>query len=413
MQDMIPPRRPSIRSIPVAPGHRHLPSEQGGASSHHRSRRQFWLLGAGVLVTGAVVGLVLSTLFERATITVYLKTQDIALPPTILAAPNAPEGMLSYQTVTITETASTSAQTTGTQQVSKYATGAITIYNSYSTASQKLTANTRFQASDGKIYRIHTALTVPGESAGSYGTYTPGSVTTIIYADAPGVGYNRATTTSFTIPGFKSDPRYSKFTAQSQGAIIGGFVGSVPAVTSTDEKTAEGVLKQQLQASLQSAAQKATPSGFIAAQGQGGITYADIVETPASATNVTLSQSASELVVLVRASDLATLLATQAIPIYKNEPIAFADPSKVALTLPTDGTTTGQLTLGMSGTTTLVWQFDPNAVKKAVAGKQRSTFEQSIDTFQPAIAKATAAISPFWKQTFPTDPAKITVQVAQ
>ena len=415
MQDMTPPRRSSIRSIPVAPGHHHLPPEHppGERQRHRGSGRQFWIVGIGIIVLCAILGFIVSTLFEQATIVIHPKTADIALPTTILAVPNAPAGTLSYQTVTITQTASTTAQANGTQHISKPATGAITIYNSYSTANQLLAANTRFQASDGKIYRIHTAVTVPGETTGSYGTYTPGSVTAIVYADQPGPDYNRSTATTFSIPGFKGTARYTKFSAQSQGVIGGGFIGDTPAIAATDETTAEGVLKQQLQSSLQSAAARATPSGTIAAQGQASITYTDITETSASATNITLSQSASETIVLVRASDLASLLATELVPGYSGEAVAFADPSSISIRLPQDGATTGQLTLGMSGTTTLVWQFDADAFKKSVAGKHRSEFEHVVDTLKPAIAAATATIRPFWKQTFPTDPAKIMVQIGK
>ena len=415
---MIPPRRPSIRTIPVAPGHRHAQPPEGsdGPQQPHTSRprgmRLVWL-GVGVVVACAALGLLLSTLFENAVVTIYPKTETVTLPSTMLAQPNAPLGTVSYQTISITRTASTTVQANGTQQVAKPTTGAITIYNSYSATAQTLLSGTRFAAPDGKIYRTRAAVTVPGETKNADGTYAPGSVTAIVYADAPGPDYNRSTPTSFTIPGFKSKPQYTKFSAQSQGAMSGGFVGAVPAVAPADEATAEAALKQQLQLALQQALGAAVPSGSIAAQGQAAITYADIAETPTSATAVTLAQSASETVVFVRASDVAAFVAKASVPEYAGEPVAFANPDAVALTLPPGGATTGQLALGMSGTATLVWQCDTDAFKKALAGKPRSQFEGIAASYKPAVSKATAIIRPFWKATFPADPAKITVQTAQ
>lgn len=417
---MIPPRRPSIRNIPVAAEHHHVPPHErfDDEQPPHRPAppRSYALLwwGVGVVAVCAVAGLVLSTLFERATVTVYPKTQSITLPPSVVAQPNAPLGSLSYQTVTVTQTASTTAQATGTQKVSKFATGAIIISNTYSTASQQLTANTRFQASDGKIYRIHAPVTVPGDTKNVDGTIVPGTATAIVYADGAGADYNRTTQTAFTIPGFKGTPRYTRFTAQSQGAISGGFVGTAPAIAITDETAAEATLKQSLTAALQLAAQHAAPSGSIVAQRPVTPTYTDIAETPVGTSNsVVLSQSASEVVVFVSAVDLATFLAKQTVPEYKGESVLFADPSTVELTLPLGGATTGPLTLGLGGSATLVWQFDQNTLIQALLGtsKDAASFERVVQHFQPAIAKAEADVHPFWKGTFPTNPSRITIKL--
>ena len=93
--------------------------------------------------------------------------------------------------------------------------------------------------------------------------------------------------------------------------------------------------------------------------------------------------------------------------------MTFADPSAVSVSA---GTSTGQggaLQLQLGGQATLVWVFDPNALKAALVGKQKSDFESVIKSFEPAIAAADAGIRPFWAATFPTDPGKITVTAAK
>src|SRR5262249_20984903 len=145
-------------------------------------------------------------------------------PTMVPAELNAPPGTLSYQMLTVSQSATTTASATGSQQVQKQASGVITISNAYSSAPQTLVATTRFEAPDGKIYRIHTGVTVPGMTAGK-----PGTVSEPAYADVAGVEYNRSGTTTYTIPGFKSDPRFTKITASS-GSMTGGFTGTQPTV---------------------------------------------------------------------------------------------------------------------------------------------------------------------------------------
>ena len=112
--------------------------------------------------------------------------------------------------VTTSRTASTTVKATGTEQVSQSASGVITIYNDYSTAPQTLITNTRFEAPDGNIYRIHQGVTVPGATASAGGALTPGTISVTAYADQPGASYNIGQT-QFTIPGFKNDPSTASF----------------------------------------------------------------------------------------------------------------------------------------------------------------------------------------------------------
>ena len=114
-----------------------------------------------------------------------------------------------------------SVQATGTAPgTTQKARGMITISNAYSADPQSLVATTRFETSDGKVYRLTEGVTVPGMK----GT-TPGTIDATVIADQPGTSYNIATAT-FTIPGFKGSPKYDKFSARSQKAMAGGSDGS-------------------------------------------------------------------------------------------------------------------------------------------------------------------------------------------
>ena len=419
MQDMTPPDR-SIRNIPVSSnGHRRTaPPERFRddiplPKRRKRSRRfLWWVLGAVVVCVAA--GLLLSTVFEGATVTITPKTQTITPPANITALPDAPDGSLGYQTVSLSQSATTTATASGTTAVSTKASGVITIYNSYSTATQALVANTRFEAPDNKIYRIHSAVTVPGAKKNADGSLAPGTVTATVYADVAGADYNRTSPTTFTIPGFQGDPRYSKFSAQSQGPISGGFVGNQPTVSTTDMQNAQLTLQKQLDSSLRASVGTEVPNGFLPVQGSLNVTYSDIAVTQGTGTTVSLSETANASMAMVNSSDLASILATLLVTGYAGEPVQFASPNPLILQLATTTAgNTGPLSLLLQGTPTLVWQFDQNALKQALLGKDKSAFQSVIETFSPAIEKAQASIRPFWKGTFPTDASKLQIHIQQ
>ncbi len=416
MQDMLPPQGRSIRDIPVPSNHRraHAPETQDPRPPRRRvrgGRGRFWILVIAVLVVCAVLGLLLSTVFAGATITVHARTAQVNVPQTLTAQINAPVGSLAYQPFSATASATSTVPANGTQQVSIQASGVVTISNSYSAASQRLIANTRLEAPDGKIYRIHDSVVVPGMSGSK-----PGSVTATVYADSPGADYNRSGTTTFTIPGFKGNPQYAKFSAQSEGDISGGFVGAQPAVAASDLATAQQQLQTQLDEAVRAKANQ-LPDGYTAIPGSLAVTFGNLQQIPAGSNQASLVQSATASGDIVRTQDLASIIAAKTVQNYAGEAVTFDKSSTFTMQLasssqPTDET----LNLNLAGTAVLVWQFDPNALKQALIGKPKNQFETILQSFAPAIQCSTdspcsAAIRPFWQSTFPTDPNKLNIVV--
>ena len=80
------------------------------------------------------------------------------------------------------------------------ASGSITVYNNYSTASVKLIKNTRFQTPAGLIFRVPADVVIPGKQGS-----TPGQVTVTVFADQVGQQYNIGPTPRLTVPGLQSN----------------------------------------------------------------------------------------------------------------------------------------------------------------------------------------------------------------
>ena len=417
----------SIRNIPVPTAHRRtaprpqydekeerFDEERPRPRRRRRLGRRLWLIGAGVVAVCIIGGLLLSTVFSGATVRVSPRTEKVTPPATLEARLGAPVGMLTYQNLIIRRFATTTIAASGTAYASRQAQGSITIYNTFSGVSQRLIANTRFEAPDAKIYRIRNSVAVPGTTKNADGSLKAGTVIAIIYADSPGADYNRPDSTRFTIPGFKGDPRYDKFYAQSQGTISGGFVGNEPAVPPADLAKAQTTLKLELDSALDAAASAEIPEGFLPIPGTLVITYADIMKTQ-DGNNATLSQGAQATGAIVRANDFATALARAALAgKYKGEAVVLQDPSQISISLAASSSQAdGALRLALSGAPTLIWQFDPAAVKTALVGKKLDALSQIISSFSPAIVQARATVRPFWQGSFPSDPNKITVTVEE
>lgn len=406
-------RRPGRHSASVE--HVHSlppdPSDREGFS-RRRGRRglsRFWLWAVVVIFFCALFGLLLSTVFAGATVTVYPRTETVEPPATLQAQQNAPVGVLQYQTLTVTRSASQSVAAAGTQRVSRAASGVVTISNNYSGSPQRLIANTRFEAPDGKIYRIRGSVTVPGMTAAK-----PGTVTATIYADSPGPDYNKTGVTVFTIPGFKGDPRYGKFSAQSTGGISGGFIGDEPAVAPADLAAAKTALQKQVDADVRTAAAAEIPAGSVAIPGTLEVVFADIVQEAGGDKTAKLTQSATATGAIVREADLAAAIARKSIQNYTGEAVLFGEETAMTVDVAsTSKLSDGTLTLQLQGQTSLVWQFDPNALLQALAGKDKSAFQTTIQAFQPAIAKADASIRPFWRGVFPSDTTKIKIKTGK
>jgi hypothetical protein len=313
--------------------------------------------------------------------------------------------------MTVSRSASTTVPATGTHQVSRSASGVVTVYNAFSTDTQRLIANTRFAAPDGKIYRIRDSVVVPGGVKNPDNTLTPGATTVTLYADSPGSEYNRGDT-KFTIPGFKGDPRYDKFYAQGS-SISGGFVGNEPAVAQADLDKATDLIKQGLSQAAQSSLASQVPPGYLPVPGSLQIVFTPLTQTPGDNNTATIAQTATMSGIIVRASDLAASVAKQTVQDYHGETVAFSDVSAVSIATATTTKAAENITLSLSGSPTLVWQYDQAALKAALVGKSKSTFESIVASFAPAIARAEAKVRPFWQGNFPTDPNKIEVKTGQ
>ncbi len=181
-----------------------------------------WLLLV-LLVLGGGVGVGMFVLFPKAKITLEPQTAEQVIRFQGALTVEGANGVETFpgRIASLERSVQLSMETTGaaTGDNAK-ARGKIIIYNDFSKDAQPLVATTRFQAPDGKIFRLIDGVTVPGVTE-TGGKRERGKIEASVVADQDGGEYNLPPTT-FTIPGFKGNPKFEKFSAESIQAFTGG-----------------------------------------------------------------------------------------------------------------------------------------------------------------------------------------------
>ena len=393
LDDIIPPsRRKETESATSSPGQ----------APRRRSRFPFGTFLIIILVIAVSIGALFY--FSSAKVEITPNTISAAVQNSFTA--NQSGGALPFEVVTAQKTASQSVTSSGTQTVNASASGTITVYNTQKSA-QRLIANTRFATAAGLIFRIHSAITVPGGSSSK-----PGSITAKVYADQNGSSYNVGPT-SFTIPGFAGTPEASEVYAQSSVAMTGGASGSVPTVDPTTESKAVSALITALGPDLAASIQAQVPSGYTLLPGAATTTYTELAPAPSTTTGtVDVQEQGVITAVIFPTAALAGAVASSTPGLgYQGEPLMLASSSDLQLVtanMPSASATSFSFTL--SGTASLVYVVDAARIAAAVAGETRSAAEVALTNY-PEIKRAVITLRPFWKQTFPADPASISVVV--
>jgi hypothetical protein len=223
-----------------------------------RENRTGTLIFIAVFIALVVIIFLMSYVFNSATITVVPKNTDISdFNKTILFTQNTTDtNGVKFIVATSSISKSKTLQLSGTQKIEAKASGKIVVYNNFDTNPQKLIKSTRFESSNGKIYRINQSVEIPGKKGD-----TPGSLAVVVYADTYGADYN-SDPTDFTIPGFKGTTRYKGFFARSDGPITGGASGNISIPSLSDINAAKDELAIELAQEMKETLSKIKKDGY-------------------------------------------------------------------------------------------------------------------------------------------------------
>lgn len=350
-------------------------------------------------------------LFAGATIKVTPKQEKSIIDGVFSLSQEEKKSGLLFEVMILAEEKSMDIEATKEQQVDRKAAGEIVVYNSYSSSPQRLIKNTRFEAPDGKIYRIKNSIVVPGMRVKD-GKNTPGSVDVVVYADEPGEEYNRQFS-DFTIPGFKGDPRYKDFYARSKSEIKNGFSGIVRVPSDNAVSNARETLRNELKKTLTEQVYTQKPEGFVAYKDGIFITYDDNDNVTNTSKDVaTVTERATLHGIIFKEDVLAKFIAEQTLASYEGEDIKILNLKDLDFKIidkENSSPLKGDLKASISGNVNIVWVIDDIALSKALTGVPKKQFQDVLAQF-PYIQRAEATIRPFWKRTLPDEAKNIKIE---
>lgn len=427
LQDVIPPEKKSIRHIPL-PGNRKPPvmervgketSEPPKIKTPRRKRNlnlSRWSVSVGAIVVLVAIIIGLSWYFASATVTIKPKQATAAVDIEIRAETDA-SAALAYTLITATSTASEILPTNREENVEKKASGQIVIYNNYSSGSQRLIKNTRFEATDGRIYKIDSSVVVPGQKVEG-GKKVPGSVTVTVYADVAGSEYNLPLSElkgDFTIPGFKGLPQFQSFYARQKTDIIGGFSGRARVVDDASLDEVENSLKARLEQETWDSLGSTLPAEYVLFQTLYTVDFSVSTKDNPGGDGVLVEVIAVGRAAAFNKTDLSSFIAAKSLTGYDtSEVVLIENLSEVSL-LPAESTEgplweKGSLTLDVKGNVRFVWQFDENTLKESLAGRNKKDTDSILRSYK-AIERASVIIKPSWRSKYPENTKRIHAEI--
>ena len=380
-------------------------------SVHNNPRRPklvLWSIAGASLIA---LFFALSFLFAGATVTVTPKVVASTVDGNWTATKDSTGDALAFQVVSLTGEESANLPATGTKQVEQAATGTVTIYNSYSSASQQLLINTRLETPDGKIYKIDKAVTVPGMTTKN-GAKVNGAVTVTAHASAGGEDYNIGLS-DFTIPGFKGDPRFAKFFARSVTPMSGGAKGNLNFVSLADAQKTQDGLTSVLKDKLLKQALAQTPNGFIVFDDSVFLKPETVTPNMYSKTNlVTVTQKGTLYAFLFDEKKLVKNITQSSISQFDGSGVVIPDLNKLKFVLKNkdaiDPITAKDISFSLTGQANIVWVVDQAKLAGDLSGKSKKDFKDILSNYE-SIDKAEVAFKPFWRSKFPDDSKKIKI----
>ncbi len=380
-----------------------------------RSSRGFFIAAilGGVVLVGFVLAWVVSAFWGRAEVTLKFKEipwsfTGIFTADATVSKPDSVGRILPAEVFTLNRNITQSFPATGSENVVERARGTLTIYNAYSSSPQTFVAATRFEAPDGKIFRLEATTVVSGALI-RQGGIIPASTTAVIVADKAGEAYNIGPVARLTIPGFRGTPKFSTFYGALPSGTKGGFVGVTKVPTAQDVTSAKAKAVDTLRASLEGLFITTKPDGFKIPEGASTFVLGKMVANEAadSQGNFDVFGEATLTAIGFRELDLKTLVVQ----------IAEQGGGPLALRSIDFTATSAQFSSGSRKATftsaiqaVLVPVFSPEDFKVTLRGLSVNQAQTAIARLQ-GLEEGKVSLWPFWISNVPENSSHIVLTV--
>jgi len=392
-------------------GYQPVPSRVPSGSGGMMVKIFIAMIALAIVVGG---GFALSTQFAKVTVKVTPRQGRLMVSNTYEATKDGASGLKFVLASNIQAIDEVSVPAGGSETVKTKAQGQIVVYNNYSTKSQNLIATTRFETPGGLVYRTPKAVVVPGQTKNSKGELIPGQLEVAVLADQPGPGYNLKNA-DFKLPGFKGTAKYNKIYARTKTELAGGAVGTQPQVAEVDLTKAKTDLEKQLKLKVVAKLKPQVPDDYVLFDDAIVINFSSqLINDSNKPDQAELKMTADATGVLLNKNELASYLAKQQVPDYKDEPVEISNWSDLKFSLvDTDAlnlATLDKINFKLNGTGNLAWSFDQKDLKEKLQTAGVSNYKSLFSKDFPQVQTASLIFSPPWVRSIPSDNSKIKIE---
>jgi len=366
-----------------------------------KKTRKIWLKMLFGILAVAIIGLVVQFIlnnFSYSIINITPHQESTEVNLSLSAYRGEQKNSLGFEVMQFNKELSTQGNATGFSGEGQKANGKIIVFNTYSSSDQRLIANTRFESSDGKIYRTKTPILIPGF----------GSVEATVYADKSGPDYNIGLT-DFTIPGLKGDPRYKKIYGRSKTEMTGGSNPSVKIISEKDIESTRNELKGKISEFLKNEAEKQKPDGYALYLDAIKINFSDIENNPKignTAETFVFKLNGEATIFLIKKEDLSRIVSKEYLGL--EEKIDVENIENINFTLLAKNEENSEITFNIKGNAHFVWYFnEAEMIDKLM--KKGSNYAEIFKDY-PRIDKAEIIFKPGWWQTLPKRESHILIE---
>ena len=372
-------------------------------------KKLFLIIGGGVLFVLFLIWAIF--IAPHATIVITAKTTSSSVNQDVTIATSI---KTSFDDSTIKATSNKQSQDasvdftpTGKKDAGKKATGTVKL-SKLTPQDITVPAGTKLTSSGGLVFTTDSAATVPA-SVPCFPTYCAQSATVSVTAAENGSKYNGADGSMSGAP--------SGVSAELTSPTSGGITKMVTVVTASDVQKAKEQMAQDADTdSIKSDLKSKFGNDVIVIDESFSINYTDVTSAPAvgdeidSGGTATLTATVVYTLYAVEKSELSTFLDAYMKNelkdstdqrVYKNgaEDASFQDVSKTK-----SGTKATLIATAQVGP-----KIDDGQVKKDAEGKRFGEIQQSLESIQ-GVEDVNVKFFPFWNNTVPTDPKRITVE---
>jgi len=389
------------------------------ASRANKAKKISLLAFLAVVLIVAGTAYIASTYFSRATFTIVPVTIPVSVDNvTIVATGTSTSGYLRYEILKYSGVASTSIPAADGQYISAKASGAVVLYNSYSTQGQRLIAGTRFIGENGMTYRLPSSIFIPGYSS-TNGSLVPGTIKTAVVADEAGAQYDMARangTDMLKIAAYQGSPRYDTVYARLASDIAGGFAGAKKTVNQALLASTTKDIQDMLTKSLLVQAKAGVPADYVTYDNAYGTVFADPAIGGSTAHSATITVTGTLYSVIFKKTDLAAKLAGQgSIDRFGKSAYSISGLESLKFAITNPGTfrpaKANTLIARLNGNIELTGTVSIDGLRSKLAGLPLSGTQGVFASYSSVIdiAKSSGELFPSWSGAVPKDLNRISI----